>query len=159
MKLYIASDHAGIELKSKLLRSFPIGKFNFEWVDLGPHSTESVDYPKYAGQLVQSVLAEHSQDISKEELLKPRGVLICGSGVGMSIAANRYKGIRAVLALRKDIAQASREHNASNILCLGSRFISAEEAIEILATWLQTPFAGDRHLRRVKQMDEGRIVD
>lgn len=159
MKLYIASDHAGFDLKAALTQKFqntlPNSQPNsqsgekIEWIDLGPASAESTDYPLYAQKLCEKVLSVFKDD----ERLRPCAVLVCGSGVGVSMAANRYRGIRAVLADRVDIARLSREHNASNVLCLGSRIVSEAEAFAILTEWLKTEFAGDRHLRRVNQMD------
>lgn len=144
MRLWIASDHAGFNLKQELLKDKSI-----EWIDLGPQGVDSVDYPLYADKLCQKVLAETSD----KERLGPCGVLICGSGVGVSISANRFKGIRAVLALREDVAVLSRQHNASNVLCFGERLIPAPEAKKILQAWLRTDFEGGRHERRVNQID------
>lgn len=144
MKLFIASDHAGVDLKAEFCR-----RKGVEWVDLGPASADSVNYPDFAQKLCREVLKANSGDA----LLQPCGVLICGSGVGMSIAANRFEGIRAVLTSDEEIARLSREHNASNILCLGARFTPPDRALRILDTWLATPFAGGRHLTRVQLMD------
>lgn len=146
MKLFIASDHAGVELKTRLIEA---GKSRgIEWVDLGPATTDSVDYPDYAHDLCKRILAEKKGD----ELSQPCGVLICGSGVGMSIAANRHKGIRAVLALRKDVAVLSRQHNAANVLCLGARLMNESTAFEILNAWVGTSFEGGRHQNRVDKI-------
>ncbi len=151
MKLWIASDHAGFALKEKLKKDFlAIKKTKVEWVDLGTHSEESIDYPIYGKKMAQEILA-HKKG---EELYEPCGVLICGSGVGVSIAANRFEGIRAVLAANSATAKLSREHNASNVLCLGARLVEAVKAMDIVRTWLETPFEGGRHERRVKLMDE-----
>ncbi|MBS1982581.1 MAG: RpiB/LacA/LacB family sugar-phosphate isomerase [Bdellovibrionales bacterium] len=147
MKLFIASDHAGFELKGELIKSRP----DVEWIDLGPSSADSVDYPDYAQKLTTRML----QECRGDALLKPCAVLICGSGVGMSIAANRTHGVRAVLALREDVAVLSRQHNASNVLCLGSRLVSQTEASKILSAWLGASFEGGRHERRVAKMDQG----
>lgn len=155
MKLFIASDHAGYELKAEMMKSEPVREGSepmpaVEWIDLGPSDAASVDYPNFAAQLSQKILSERSRD----ERLQPCGVLICGSGVGMSIAANRFDGIRAVLAQSAQVAKLSREHNASNVLCLGARLTPAKEAREILKTWLNTKFEGGRHERRVDLMDQ-----
>lgn len=151
MKLFIASDHAGFELKEFLKNKSQIKGLNFEWVDLGCANKDSVDYPDYAQIMCEKILAKK---LSSEQMLEPQGILICGSGVGMSMAANRFKEIRAVLALRPDVAKLSREHNASNVLCLGARIVNELEAEYIVSEWIKTPFAGDRHLKRVKLMDK-----
>ena len=137
--IVIASDHAGFKLKEELKQYLR----NYKVIDLGCNSDESVNYPDYAHTVAAYVL-EHSC----------RGILICGSGIGMSIAANRHQGIRAALCPNPDYAKLSREHNDSNILVLGSRFLSVPEAIAILDTWLQTEFLGERHQTRVKLIDK-----
>lgn len=147
MKLFIASDHAGYALKTEIVK-----RKDVEWIDLGPISEDSVDYPLFAQKLSRAVLDARVGD----ELLEPCGVLICGSGVGMSIAANRFKGIRAALALREDVATLSRAHNGANVLCLGARLVSAPEALKILDAWMKTPFEGGRHGRRVSQIEHPR---
>ncbi len=150
-KLWIASDHAGFELKKYLVSKVQSGSSSvgsIEWVDVGPSGTESTDYPDWAKKLCEIVSQK-----SESERLEPCGVLICGSGVGMSIAANRFKGIRAVLALREDIAHFSRAHNASNVLCLGSRFLTHDEAQSILLRWLGSPFEAGRHQNRIDKIE------
>jgi len=145
--LCIASDHAGFDLKEKIKS---LGqKLGISWVDLGPSDSSSVDYPSFAQKMAKKILAEKSD----KELLEPCGLLICGSGVGMSIVANRFKKLRAVLAQNEKVAELSRQHNASNILCLGSRLVSEAEALAIVSTWLATPFEGGRHERRVEFID------
>jgi ribose 5-phosphate isomerase B len=156
-KLWIASDHAGFELKEKLKTAISVleiggSLLQVEWMDVGTHSRDSTDYPIWSVKLCQEVLKNHSD----EDLRGPCGVLICGSGVGVSIQANRFPKIRAVLALREDIAQFSRLHNATNVLCLGGRFLSLEEATAILERWSKTQFEGGRHEGRVSQLDETR---
>jgi len=108
-----------------------------------------VDYPDFAKELSRKVL-----ELGHDETFKPCGVLVCGSGVGMSIGANRFKGIRAALCFDADIAKLSREHNASNVLCLGSRLLEESKAIEIFKTWVETSFEGGRHQKRIELMDE-----
>lgn len=138
MKLFIASDHAGVDLKAKLVSQNP----EIEWIDLGPTEKDSVDYSDFADQVAQKVMTTpHS-----------KGVLICGSGQGMSMRANKYPLIRAALCWTPEIAKLSREHNDANVLCLGARFTSSETALEILKTFLETPFAGGRHEKRVAKI-------
>ena len=144
MQLFIASDHAGFELKEELKKNFP----QINWIDLGTHSKESTPYPQHAKKLCEKVLEKNSGD-----LIEPQGVLICGSGVGVSMQANRFKGIRAALCWNEEVAKLSRQHNASNVLCLGARLISAPIASSILRIWLETAFEGARHLERIKMMD------
>ena len=151
MILWIASDHAGFGLKEELKKISKVAGHTIEWKDLGPADESSTDYPMHAQILVHEVKA-HKQG---GELLQPCGVLVCGSGVGVSISANRFRGIRAVLATSLDLARLSRQHNASNVLCLGSRLTSSDLAQEILKTWLGTAFEGGRHERRVQLIDEG----
>jgi ribose 5-phosphate isomerase B len=139
-RLLIASDHAGLPLKEHLKT---LGKaLEIEWIDLGTTNESSVDYPDFAEKLAKELLA------GKAAL----GVLVCGSGQGMAIKANRFKGIRAALAWDQTVARLSREHNNSNILCLGSRLIPFGLAEEILKTWIATPFAGGRHQGRVDKL-------
>ena len=145
-KLFIASDHAAFDLKKSLVENKNLG---VEWVDLGTGSTDSVQYPDYAQDLCRKILKETSQ----EALLSPCGVLLCGSGVGMSMSANRFKGIRAALAESVEVAELSRQHNASNVLCMGARIVDEATALNIFRKWLATPFEGGRHLTRIKLMD------
>jgi ribose 5-phosphate isomerase B len=145
MKLWIAADHGGFELKAKLKAKFP----HVEWVDLGTHSADSVDYPSFAQDVCTKILAAKKD----EELLEPCAVLVCGSGVGVSIAANRFPKIRAVLAWSDEVAKLSRQHNAANVLCLGGRLISESQASTILETWLKTAFEGGRHSGRIEKID------
>jgi ribose 5-phosphate isomerase B len=139
MKWIIASDHAGFELKQKLVEQFP----ELEFQDLGPNSTESVNYADYAHQL--ATMIEHGE--------ADRGVLICGSGVGVSITANRHAGVRAALCWQTEIARLCRQHNDSNVMCLPARFISIEQAIEMLNVFVIEPFEGGRHQIRVSSIE------
>ncbi len=147
MKIFIGSDHAGFALKEVLKKE--ARKFGVEFDDQGTHSEDSVHYPDFARKVCEGILATKKG----AELLEPCGILVCGSGVGVSIAANRMKGIRAVNALREDQATLSRQHNASNVLCLGARLTSAEEALSITKAWLAAKFEGGRHLTRIELMD------
>ncbi len=152
--LFIASDHAGFELKTHLLKNLELnsisGFSNREWVDLGPSNKDSVDYPHYAKLLCTKVL----ETFKRDDLLEPCGILICGSGVGVSIAANRFARIRAALCWSEQVAELSRQHNAANILCLSERLISQDVAAKIACAWLQAKFEGGRHGRRVEFIDE-----
>ncbi len=136
----IASDHAGFELKEALKTE--ITRLGFEVSDMGAGgSVQSVDYPDFAHALAVWV-----------EKNKGRGILICGSGVGMSIAANRHKGIRAALCHEAKGAELARQHNDANVLCLGARVVSADVAKECLQKFLQTGFDGGRHQVRVNKL-------
>ncbi|RJP66747.1 MAG: ribose 5-phosphate isomerase B [Candidatus Abyssobacteria bacterium SURF_17] len=141
MKLAVACDHAGFELKEKVKRQLESEGHGVE--DFGCYNTESCDYPDYARKLCEAVLGNMCE----------RGVLICGSGLGMSYTANRYKGIRAALCLNTYMAEMSRAHNNSNVLVLGSRIIDFPAAKDILRVWMETPFEGGRHLRRIRKID------
>lgn len=137
----IAADHAGFEMKERLVAE--LQALGYEPLDLGTHTAAATDYPLYAHEVAQKVEAG---DVH-------RGVLLCGSGLGMSYAANRHPGVRAAVVWNDEIARLSREHNDANILVLPSRFLSDDEAVEILHTFLDTPFAGGRHARRVAEID------
>jgi ribose 5-phosphate isomerase B len=145
-KLYIASDHAGFDLKRALLQNTIAEKHGFEVVDLGPASDDRVDYPDFSDKVVSSVL--HDQGLSGRISF---GVLICGSGQGMAMSANRHKGIRAALAWSEESAKLSRQHNNSNILCLGARLIDPALAGKILESFLGAEFEGGRHAGRIEK--------
>src|SRR5690349_7673521 len=140
-KILIASDHAGFDLKEALERA--LANMGFDVQDLGTDSTESTDYADYAHPLAQHV--SHG-DVK-------RGVLLCGTGLGMSYTANRYPHVRAAVAWNPEIAKLAREHNDSNVLVVPARFVSEEQGIAILKTWLETPFEGGRHSRRVEKIE------
>lgn len=141
MNLAVASDHAGFELKEDIKQSLEAKGHSVE--DFGCYNTDSCDYPDYAHTLCRALL-DHKCE---------RGVLICGTGLGMSYTANRYKGIRAALCLNTEMAKMSRAHNDANILVLGARIINPVVARETLRVWMETPFDGGRHLRRVRKID------
>ncbi len=134
--VYIASDHAGFKLKSWLLKIFP------KIADLGTKSDESVDYPDFAHKLTKEVLKNK----------KNMGILICGTGVGMSIVANRKKGIRAGLANNSKIARLIRKHNDANVLVLPGRFINTNEAKKSVQAFLYTKFESGRHKKRINKI-------
>src|SRR3954467_8223287 len=140
-KILIASDHAGFELKEKLEAA--LKKMGFDVQDLGTNSTESTDYADYAHPLAEKIESGEVQ----------RGVLMCGTGLGMSYAANRHANVRAAIAWTPEIAKLAREHNDANVLVLPARFVTDEQGIAILKTWLDTPFAGGRHARRVEKIE------
>lgn len=142
MKIAIGCDHAGYPLKvaveDKLLKE------GYGIMDVGTESTESVDYPIYGksvGRAVASGLAD-------------RGIVICGSGIGISIAANKIKGIRCALCTSVEMAEMSRRHNDANVLAMGARMIEQDLAFEIVDKWLATDFEGGKHLRRINMLDE-----
>jgi ribose 5-phosphate isomerase B len=137
----IGADHAGFALKERLVDE--LRRLGYEPLDLGTHSTESTDYPDYAHEVAARV--EHHD--------AERGVLLCGTGLGMAYAANRHPGVRAAVAWTSEVARLAREHNDANVLILPARFVSPEDGVEILKTWLATDFAGGRHARRIAKID------
>lgn len=142
-KIYIGADHAGFKLKEKLKKIFNDGKIPYE--DFGTDSLESVDYPAIAIAIAQKVAKEKDS----------RGLLICGTGTGMVIAANKVKGIRAVAAYDKYSAKMSRVDNDANVLCLRGRFFPFKKIKEIVSIWLKTPFSGEeRHERRINKIKQ-----
>lgn len=138
MKIAIAADHGGYALKESLKRHFAA----LQMVDLGTHSNESVDYPDYGAALARRV-AQGEFD---------RGILICGSGIGISIAANKIKGIRAALCHNAYTAEMARRHNDANIIAMGGRVVDAKTAAEMVDIFLKTEFEGGRHARRVEKI-------
>jgi ribose 5-phosphate isomerase B len=141
MKFYIGTDHAGIELKDwtvELLRSK-----GHEVEDFGPYSKDRVDYPDYAHKVATAVLEDKDS----------QGILICGSGIGMSMAANRHAGIRAALCHDAYTAVVAREHNDANILCFGERIVGKGVAESIIDAWLANSFEGGRHIQRVEKIE------
>lgn len=142
-KILIASDHAGFDLKD-LLVSYLKDK-NYEILDLGPDNNQmSVDYPLQAKKLTDKMTAGEADS----------GILVCGSGIGMCIAANRVPNIRAALVYEKQAAELARRHNNANVLCLGGRMTDFETAKQLVDIFLTTPFDGDRHTRRVQELEE-----
>lgn len=137
----IGADHAGFELKERLVAE--LKTLGFTPNDVGTHSTASTDYPDYAHVVADQVSRGQAR----------RGVLLCGTGLGMAYAANRHHGVRAAVAWEPEIARLARLHNDANILVLPARFVTEPEGIEILKTWLATPFEGGRHARRVEKIE------
>lgn len=140
MRVAVASDHGGFRLKAEIISL--LKELGYQFQDFGCHSTDSVDYPDYA-QMVAEQVAQGNFE---------RGILVCGTGIGMSIAANKVSGIRCALVHDTFSARATREHNDSNILALGERVIGPGLAREIVQIWLTTPFEGGRHERRVQKI-------
>ena len=139
-KICISSDHAGFEIK-EFIKEFLI-KSNTSIIDLGPFINKSVDYPEYAKKVSRRV-SKRKSDI---------GILVCGSGTGMAISANKTKGIRAAVGYNIKSTQLSRQHNNANILCLGSRLTKKKDIKKIISIFLRTKFEGGRHNRRVKKI-------
>ena len=137
----IGSDHAGFEFKKRICKL--LDDLGEKYIDFGTLNQESCDYPDYAKLVANSIIEKKSD----------KGILICGSGIGMSIAANRYKGIRAALCWSEEITKASRSHNDSNVLVLGERFTPWIEVEKIVKVWLQTDFEGGRHINRINKID------
>ncbi len=142
MRIAVGSDHAGFPLKAALAGW--LKDLGHEVMDLGTHSTDSVDYPLIGFEVASRVSQGQAE----------RGVLVCGSGIGVSIAANRVAGARAALVQEPLSARLAREHNDANVVCMGSRLIGEEMAREILKVFIDTPFEGGRHQRRIDQLDQ-----
>jgi len=146
-QVLIASDHAGFELKEVL--EAELKALGYEVDDLGPASDSSTDYADYAHPLAARVSSGEAQ----------RGVLLCGTGLGMSYTANRYPHVRAAVAWTPEVAALAREHNDANVLVLPARFVGTEEGKAILKAWLDTPFAGGRHARRIAKIERDAETD
>lgn len=142
MKVAIAADHGGFELKEKLKEYYH--NQALELIDLGTDCTDSCDYPKIAEQMCKNIL-DGQADL---------GILICGTGIGISIAANRHRGIRAALLYTDDVAKLAREHNNANIAVFGGRTMSFEDVVRRMNIFLATKFEGGRHERRINMMDD-----
>ncbi len=142
MKIAIASDHAGFPLKETIKKY--LDDLGYEYKDFGTTNEESVDYPDYASKVAKAVSENKFE----------KGILICGTGIGMSIVANKFPGVRAALCYDVETARLSREHNDANVLTLGGRTTNHELAKEIVHVWLTTEFVGERHLRRVNKIKE-----
>jgi ribose 5-phosphate isomerase B len=141
-KIAVASDHAGVDLKTKIIQ-FLMDR-NLPVADFGTNNHDSVDYPDYGIPVAQAV---SEGDIG-------RGILICGTGIGMSIVANKFPGVRAALCFDPFTAKVSRLHNDANILVLGQRVLEDKTALEIVRLWLETGFDGGRHARRLAKIEE-----
>ncbi len=137
----IGADHAGFALKERLKQE--LAARGFEPLDLGTHSADSTDYPDFAHPVAAQVEAGQAH----------RAVLLCGTGLGMAYAANRHHGVRAAVAWNPEVARLARAHNDANILVLPARFVTEQEGVDILRAWLDTPFEGGRHARRVQKIE------
>lgn len=143
MRIVLACDHGAFELKNELV-TYLKDKENIDVIDLGVNGPDSVDYPEYAGKLCRTVLDGEAQ----------RGILLCGTGIGISIAANRFKGIRAALCHDVSTAHLAREHNDANVLVMGGRTTGLATARDMVDVWLKTQYAGGRHQRRLDKIEE-----
>ena len=141
-KIVIGSDHAGFEDKEKIKRQ--LEQLGVEYEDVGTNSSESVDYPIFAGKVAEKV--------SKGEA--EQGILVCGSGNGMQIAANKFRGVRAALAWNEETARLARQHNDANVLSVPARMISPEEVAKVVESFLAAEFEGGRHARRVEEISK-----
>ena len=137
----LASDHAGIDLKTELVKA--LEERGLEPIDLGTHDHQSVDYPDYADKLARELIAGRA----------PRGLLVCGTGIGIGIAANRHPGVRAAICHDVTTTRLARAHNDANVLCLGARVTGLQVALDCLDAFLETGFEGGRHQRRVDKLD------
>ncbi len=142
MKIALGSDHAGFAIKNDIKQL--LEKEGFECKDFGTFSSESCNYPEFAKNVAEAVARKNAMF----------GILICGSGIGMSIAANKIKGIRAALCHSKETAELCRKHNDANVLCLGARILDKDTTFEIVNTFLKTEFDGERHQRRISKISE-----
>lgn len=140
MKIFVASDHAGFNLRQRVLQHLRAQKHDV--VDLGPPTADRSDYPDYAAPVARQV----------RDTPGAKGVLVCGSGLGMCIAANKVHGIRAADGFNIEAARLARSHNDANIVCLGERLLSGDNAVAILDVFLKTPFDGGRHEERLRKI-------
>nr|WP_320012093.1 ribose 5-phosphate isomerase B [uncultured Desulfobulbus sp.] len=140
MNIALGCDHGGIDLKQEVKQLLEQAGHTVN--DVGCHGTDSVDYPEFADKVCGAII----------DGVSDRGILICGTGIGMSIAANRHRQIRAALCHDAVTSRMSREHNDANVLCLGARVLGVSVALDIVQVWLETAFAGGRHLRRITLM-------
>ncbi|MBR2389323.1 MAG: ribose 5-phosphate isomerase B [Mogibacterium sp.] len=142
MKLVVGSDHAAYELKEAIKEK--LISEGHEVIDVGCDSTESVDYPKYGHAVGRAVASGEAE----------RGIAVCGSGIGISIACNKVPGIRAALCTSVEMAEMCRRHNNANVVCMGARMISQELAFDIIDTWMTTDFEAGKHLRRINEIED-----
>lgn len=146
MRIVIASDHAGLSLKAEVVKAYT--KLGHQVMDLGPNTADSVDFPDYATKVARAVQAPGAPEGAD------LGVLVCGTGIGMSIAANKHKGIRAALCTTEFEARATRQHNDANVLCLGERVVGLGLGVAIAEAFIGATFEGGRHTRRVEKLTQ-----
>lgn len=139
MRISIGADHRGFELKKFIINHFK----EYEWIDVGTHSVERTDYPLYTQKVCREIL----------QLNTVLGIAICGSGVGVSIAANRFKGIYAALCWNPQVAKHAREYDGSNVLAIPADFVTSADAVDIINAWLNAEFKGGEYQTRLKMMD------
>lgn len=144
MKIYMGCDHAAFEEKEQLKKY--ITELGHEVEDMGPFNGDRVDYPDYAAKV--------SREVAHKNIDEVRGVLLCGSGIGVSMVANRFAGVRAALCRTVEEARLSRGHNNANILCMGARLVDYSLIEEMTKAWLETPFDGGRHQERIEIFTE-----
>ena len=142
MKIVVGSDHAAYELKEAIKEK--LISEGHEVIDVGCDSPESVDYPKYGHAVGRTVASGEAE----------RGIAVCGSGIGISIACNKVPGIRAALCTSVEMAEMCRRHNNANVVCMGARMISQELAFDIIDTWMTTDFEAGKHLRRINEIED-----
>jgi ribose 5-phosphate isomerase B len=142
MKIVVGSDHAAYELKEAIKEK--LINEGHEVIDVGCDSPESVDYPKYGHAVGRTVASGEAE----------RGIAVCGSGIGISIACNKVPGIRAALCTSVEMAEMCRRHNNANVVCMGARMISQELAFDIIDTWMTTDFEAGKHLRRINEIED-----
>ena len=142
MKIAVASGHRGVQVKQKILRQ--LADMGIEAVDLGPANADRVDYPDYAAKVAKAI-TNHEVE---------RGILVCGTGIGMSIAANRYHGVRAALCHDDMTAEMSRRHNDSNVLCLSADLLGEQLINRMTEVWVKTQFVGGRHQERLNRLEQ-----
>ncbi len=142
MRIVVGSDHAAYELKEAIKEK--LVNEGHEVIDVGCDSTESVDYPKYGHAVGRAVASGEAE----------RGIAVCGSGIGISIACNKVPGIRAALCTSVEMAEMCRRHNNANVVCMGARMISQELAFQIIDTWMTTDFEAGKHLRRINEIED-----
>tara|TARA_B100000686_G_C16453980_1_gene793588 strand:+ start:68 stop:505 length:438 start_codon:yes stop_codon:yes gene_type:complete len=139
-KISIASDHAGFEMKKKIMKY--LEENGFSLIDRGPSNSDSVDYPDFAKKVCEDLLHQNVD----------RGILVCGSGQGMAMVANKHKGIRAALCNSEEMTELARAHNDANVLTLGARFVDESLALSCVEKFISTSFEGDRHIQRVNKI-------
>ena len=142
MKIALAADHGGFELKEKV-KTYLQGKTGIEVLDLGTNCEDSVDYPNYGKACGEAVINGEAD----------KGIVVCGTGIGISIAANKVKGVRCALCTNEFMAEMASKHNNANVLSLGGRVLEPEQAFKIIDVWMNTEFEGGRHQRRVDLLD------